>query len=123
VTKEDCHIPIARYGLRYVSTVSGKLLESSGNTILMYVFTSSKFGNHLFTAIDPPDTRDLRCIMYLRLVHDCGTGRIITTGVGEHQRHFILCQPEKSVVADHGTSHGHVICCDKAKVLGRELKY
>jgi hypothetical protein len=43
----------------------------------------------------------------------------VDTRIKEHRRHFRLCQPEKSAVAEHSINNDHTILWDKARILCR----
>jgi predicted GIY-YIG superfamily endonuclease len=119
--------PVARAGIPYVSTVSGKIsriLKINGTE--SFFRPCNKLRHHLVKAKDPcglatPGVYQIPC--------ECGnvylgeTGRTIATRIKEHLRHFKLCQPEKSAVAEHSISENHAIHWEDVKVISREKKY
>ena len=124
---EERQEPEARAGIPYVSTVSGKIsriLKRHG--IESFFRPCTKLRDQLVRAKDPcglatPGIYQIPC--------ECGevylgeTGRTIATRIKEHRRHFRLCQPEKSAVAEHGIHQNHAIHWEDVKIISREKKY
>ena len=125
--EEERRKPIARAGLPFVSTVSGKIARIlKRHDIEAYFRPPPKLRSQLVTAKDPcglqtPGIYEIPCTCGLVYVGE--TGRTIGTRLKEHQRHFRLGQPEKSAVADHSISLDHTICWEETKVLCRVDKF
>jgi hypothetical protein len=51
------------------------------------------------------------------------SGRSIQIQIKEHNRHIRLAQLNKSAVAEHSFSHGHVIELQDAKLLSAKTGY
>ena len=111
----------------YVSTISGKISR------VLRRYNVETVHRHMTSLRDrlvcAKDSIGFMTPGVYKIPCECGdvyvgeTGRTISTRLKEHQRHFRLCQPEKSAIVEHSLDEDHKIRWDDTRVLWRSKNF